>query len=146
MRSADWWVLATAVVAGTNGLTCTRVPKDGAARDSRCLDTHPMTDYCKNDDNNGNHWPCDNRTAISSVQWVVVTSERCTGGRRGTCRRGRCGAWCGGPCSGLYCCASRSFKLSGGAVAAPGTVDLLQWVMLPAWSLLQPLLLRQPVI
>ncbi|RVE44983.1 hypothetical protein evm_010347 [Chilo suppressalis] len=31
--SADWWVLATADAAGTNGLTC--LPKHGGARDSK---------------------------------------------------------------------------------------------------------------
>ncbi|RVE45759.1 hypothetical protein evm_009607 [Chilo suppressalis] len=38
--SADWWVLATADAAGTNGLTC--LPKDGGTRDRRFLVTHPM--------------------------------------------------------------------------------------------------------
>jgi hypothetical protein len=42
--SADWWVLATANIAGTNG--CTLLPKHGA-RDNKFLVTHPMTDqFC----------------------------------------------------------------------------------------------------
>jgi hypothetical protein len=40
--SAGWWVLTTANVAGTDGLTC--LPKHGGARDNGFLVTHPMTD------------------------------------------------------------------------------------------------------
>ncbi|RVE43129.1 hypothetical protein evm_012208 [Chilo suppressalis] len=43
--SADWWVLTTADVAGTNDLTCRS--KHGGARDRRFSVTHPMTDHCE---------------------------------------------------------------------------------------------------
>jgi hypothetical protein len=42
--SADWWVLTTANIVGTNSLTC--LPKIGGARDNKFLVTHTITDQC----------------------------------------------------------------------------------------------------